>query len=84
MGKRMKQNRVPELKVRRPDSKELQAILDSFEKKHGMSSKEFYVKYNRGQLKDDREFTALADYMKWAAYYDMAAKAGLVNAKIPA
>ena len=45
------------------------AKLSEFEKRFGMSSKYFYVKFNHGELGDDVEF------VRWASYYDMAAKA---------
>ncbi len=47
--------------------------LAHFEQKYGMSSREFYEKYNSCQLEEN------LDYMHWAWYYDMAAKVGLIN-----
>ena len=38
--------------------------LADFEKRHKMSSDEFYEKFNAGKLGDDRE------YIKWYAYKD--------------
>ncbi len=38
--------------------------LADFEKRHKMSSDEFYEKFNAGELGDDRE------YIKWYAYKD--------------
>lgn len=47
--------------------RELKQIKDSladFEKRHKMSSDEFFEKFNAGKLGDDRE------YIKWYAYKD--------------
>ena len=49
--------------------KNVEQKLTKFEKKYRMSSKDFYVRYNRGELGDDR------DFVRWASYYSMAAKA---------
>ena len=59
----------------RLDKESLRERLTSFEKKYKMSSRDFYVKFNRGQLKEHR------DFFRWASYYDMAATAGLADVK---
>ena len=50
---------------------ELEDILRDYESRHGMTSEEFYVKYNRGELGDAEEWVA------WAGYFLMAARSGL-------
>lgn len=44
--------------------KQVKNSLADFEKRHKMSSDEFYEKFNAGKLGDDRE------YIKWYAYKD--------------
>ncbi len=44
--------------------KQVENSLADFEKRHKMSSDEFYEKFNAGKLGDDRE------YIKWCAYKD--------------
>ena len=79
---RMKHKKSPEFKVKQLSEKDLSNILKSYEKKHGMSSAEFYVKYNRGKLADEREYSKFSDFIKWASYYDMAAKAGILDSRL--
>ena len=50
---------------------QLEKILRDYESKYRMKSEEFYAKYNRGQLADDR------DYVTWAGYFVMAVRSGL-------
>ena len=44
--------------------KQVKNSLADFEKRHKMSSDEFFEKFNAGKLGDDRE------YIKWYAYKD--------------
>ncbi|MBI4328826.1 MAG: hypothetical protein HY685_03055 [Chloroflexi bacterium] len=66
------------LSVRRLTSADLAKLLSAFEARYKMSSQEFYVKFNTGHLTDK------ADYLRWATYYDMAAKVGLIDAGVRA
>ena len=50
---------------------QLEKILRDYESKYRMKSEEFYAKYNRGELGDDR------DYIAWAGYFVMAVRSGL-------
>lgn len=50
---------------------QLERILRDYEAKHHMSSEEFYQKYNRGELGDDR------DCVMWAGYFVMAVRSGI-------
>jgi len=43
----------------------IQLDLKNFEKKYGVSSKDFYQKFKSGEFGDDE------DYMIWAGIYDM-------------
>ena len=43
----------------------IQLDLKSFEKKYGLSSKDFYHKFTSGKFGDDE------DYMIWAGIYEM-------------
>lgn len=43
----------------------IQLDLKSFEKKHGLSSKDFYQKFKSGNFGDDE------DYIVWAGIYEM-------------
>lgn len=61
------------MKIRNLDVKDLESLLRRFEGKYKMSSSEFYTKFNRGELAEK------TDFLRWAAYYDMASKAGLVG-----
>ncbi|MDO8615385.1 MAG: hypothetical protein Q7T33_06565 [Dehalococcoidia bacterium] len=47
----------------------IRSELAALEAKYGMTSDEFYPRFNRGELGDDRE------YLKWASLYDWAARA---------
>jgi len=49
----------------------LEKILRGYESRYGMSSSDFYTKYNRGELGDRR------DFVTWAGYYVMAVHSGL-------
>ncbi|MBP7963329.1 MAG: hypothetical protein KBG20_21120 [Caldilineaceae bacterium] len=46
------------------DFVEIVEDLAGFEKKHQMSSSEFYLKFNAGQLEDE------LDYFEWSFIYD--------------
>lgn len=48
----------------------LERVLRSYETKYHMNSKEFYKKYNRGELGDNE------DFVKWAGYFVMAVRCG--------
>ncbi len=50
---------------------ELKKRLKEFEDKYNLSSNKFYSAYVQGSTEEN------LDYMKWAAYYEMAIKAGL-------
>lgn len=43
----------------------IRAELADMEARYGMSSDEFYLKFNRGELGDDE------DFFVWASLYDM-------------
>ncbi len=51
----------------------LERLLQEFEQRYGMSSAEFCTKFNRGELPEED------DLFRWAGYYDMASKAGLLD-----
>ncbi len=53
-----------ELGMVKRELKQVENSLKNFEKRHKMSSDEFYEKFNAGKLGDDRE------YIKWYAYKD--------------
>jgi len=53
-----------ELGMVKRELKQVKNSLADFEKRHKMSSDEFYEKFNAGKLGDDRE------YIKWYAYKD--------------
>lgn len=53
-----------ELDMVRREIKQTESSLAELEKRHNMSSDIFYVKFNAGELGDDRE------YIKWYAYKD--------------
>ena len=53
-----------ELGMVKRELKQVKNALADFEKRHKMSSDEFYEKFNSGELGDDRE------YIKWYAYKD--------------
>ena len=58
-----------EVPVRRLSKKDVENKLAEFEAKHGMSSAEFAVKWNTGELD-----CAVRDYFKWEAYCDFMAR----------
>lgn len=53
-----------ELDMVRREIRHIESSLAELEKRHNMSSDIFYVKFNAGELGDDRE------YIKWYAYKD--------------
>ncbi|MEQ9730861.1 MAG: hypothetical protein ABOK23_09675 [Candidatus Methanoperedens sp.] len=53
-----------ELGMVKRELKQFKNSLADFEKRHKMSSDEFYEKFKAGKLGDDRE------YLKWYAYKD--------------
>jgi len=53
-----------ELDMVRREIMQIESSLAELEKRHNMSSDIFYVKFNAGELGDDRE------YIKWYAYKD--------------
>ncbi len=53
-----------ELGMVKRELKKITDTLTDLEKRHKMSSDEFYEKFNAGKLGDDRE------YIKWYAYKD--------------
>lgn len=53
-----------ELSMVKREIKQVKKSLADFEKCHKMNSDEFYEKFNKGKLGDDRE------YIKWYAYKD--------------
>lgn len=57
--------RRSQARIRRLTKSELHAILEEFEKKHGMTSKEFVVKFHRCELEEHPDFVA------WASYCEM-------------
>jgi hypothetical protein len=52
----------------RADLKVLQQDLAELERKYGISSEEFYKRFQAGQMSDE------ADFMEWNALYKMSAK----------
>ena len=52
--------------------------LKAIEKRYGMTSGDFYERFNRGELGDDQ------DFMMWASLYDMLAIAEAPSKPIPA
>ena len=56
----------PKVIRRKLSPAQLEKILHDYESKYSMKSEEFYAKYNRGELGDDR------DYIRWAGYFVMA------------
>ena len=52
----------------RADLKVLQQDLAELERKYGVSSEEFYERFQAGQMSDE------ADFMEWNALYKMSAK----------
>jgi len=50
------------------DLQVLQRDLAELERKHGISSKEFYERFQAGQMSDE------ADFMEWNVLYKMATK----------
>jgi hypothetical protein len=53
-----------ELDMVRREIRQIESSLAELEKRHNMGSDIFYVKFNAGELGDDRE------YIKWYAYKD--------------
>jgi len=53
-----------ELDMVRREIRQIESSLAELEKRHNMNSDIFYVKFNAGELGDDRE------YIKWYAYKD--------------
>ena len=53
-----------ELDMVRREIRQIERSLAELEKRHNMSSDIFYVKFNAGDLGDDRE------YIRWYAYKD--------------
>jgi hypothetical protein len=53
-----------ELSMVKRELKQVEKALSDFEKRHKMSSDEFFKKFSAGKLGDDRE------YIKWYAYKD--------------
>ncbi len=53
-----------ELDMVRREIRQIESSLAELEKRHNMSSDIFHVKFNAGELGDDRE------YIKWYAYKD--------------
>lgn len=53
-----------ELSMVKRELGKVEIVLSEFEKRHKMSSNNFYKKFNEGKLGDDRE------YIKWFAYKD--------------
>lgn len=53
-----------ELDMVRREIRQIESSLAELEKRHNMSSDFFYVKFNAGELGDDRK------YIKWYAYKD--------------
>jgi len=51
---------------------QLKELLTGFEQKYRMDSKDFYRKYNRGELDESN----LDDFMDWATYYEWASDTG--------
>lgn len=72
MGKEFDWSRA---KVRSLEAGDIERKLVSLERAYGMSSEDFYAKYNRGELSEK------ADFVRWASYCEMAARAGLVRSK---
>lgn len=69
---------ISQAKIRQLNAKNLAVILTSFEARFGMASADFYAKYNSGALDDN------PDYIRWASYYDMAAKVGAIPSIVEA
>ncbi len=67
----MKQKPKPKVIRRKLSPAQLEKILYGYESKYGIKSEDFYAKYNRGELGDDR------DYIKWAGYFVMAMRSRL-------
>lgn len=44
--------------------------LQSFEKKYGLTSSDFYELYSNGEL-DEGEFEQSRDFVEWAGFYKM-------------
>ncbi len=51
----------------------LKKRLQEFEAKYNLPSNKFYSAYVQGSTDEN------LDYMKWAAYYEMAIKAGVIS-----
>ena len=48
----------------------LNAHLQTFEKKYGLTSQDFYNLYSQGEL-DDGEFEQTRDFIEWAGFFRM-------------
>jgi hypothetical protein len=72
MGKRFTRD---QLKIVKLTPEDIAKRLRDYEAQYGMTSKEFYRKYNRGELDEE------LDFMKWAGYFDAAARVGLIDTK---
>lgn len=67
-----------QLKVSRLAAAEIGRKLRRYESIYKMGSAEFYAKFHRGELEEK------PDYLRWASYYDMAARANLLKVPVEA
>ena len=67
MGKRIDKD---DFKVIDLTVDDIEQKLREFEAKFKMDSKDFYRKYNRGELKES------SDFMDWATFFEMVARKG--------
>ena len=64
---------TPKIIKREVSRNRLEKILRDYESKYNMISYDFYTKYNKGELGDQR------DFVMWAGYYVIVVRSGLKN-----
>ncbi len=52
------------------DLRALEARLRAYERKYGMTSQDFYARYQQGLL-DDEGFEQSTEFVRWASSYTM-------------
>jgi hypothetical protein len=67
------------LKIKELNPEDIERKLADFESRYGMTSREFYKKYNRCEFEEEN-----LEFLDWAGYYDMAAEVGLVSLELEA
>lgn len=55
---------MDDIQVRKLTAEDIEAELRKFEERYGLSSAEFYDKYNRGEMGDSE------DVIEWAGLYE--------------